>query len=394
MASSLYLGSPGAGKTFGVNRYVIKPALEKKQRVVTNIPLVAAAWNDHLGFNTDGLIRLVTSDEINAPNFWFTAEGVGSTITQPGDCIVIDECHEFYGTDRKIKSDSEVFRAVRLQRKYTGGEGNFSTDIVFVTQSYNDITRSLREVCESMFYMQKLKQVGQLDTYRVDIFSDCRQSPTRARPINQKFGKYEPEYYALYNSYSTGVGGFAAETPGAESEGDERLNIWNSRMFFGLLTMKQAKYIGMGITTVAILVGLWLFSSLIFKSKEPPKVDIKPPASAVASAPSAPAALPTVSMPNQPNTAQLPVASSPAPIPPVVDDIKKDESSEYRLVGIYRFNGLPVAAIVDSAGKYRYLMDFDLIQSGPATYIKHKGKIIAPWTGPGEGLVKKMEKSL
>lgn len=371
MASSLYIGPPGVGKTTALVRYVILPALERGQRVVTNVPLVQPALEAHLKVSLDGLIRLVTSEEIKSPAFWFTAQGVGETITQPGDVICVDECHEFYGADQKIKSDAEVFRAVRLQRKYTGGKDNFSTSIVFATQLFGDMSRSLREVCDSMYYMQKLTVVGKPDSYRVDIFSDCRKSPTRATPVNSLFGTYDPAYFALYNSYSTGVGGFSSSSPGVETVTDGRLNFWDQPIGWGPFKVKM-RTARRGAIIFGVLMLFSLFGVFSYAVKSAMRT-----ATGGAPLEAAEAPAPLLDGPSSPVARATPV-----PVLPPEDDLRKDESREYRLVGLYSIGALPVAVIADREGTYRYLaQSFDLVRAGPASHIVFRGKIIAPWTG-------------
>lgn len=376
MSSTLYVGSPGAGKTFGVTRYSIVPALDRGQRVVTNIPLREAALVDHLGKNLDGLIVLVNDEQILSPHFWFTAEGVGETITKPGDLIVIDEAHAYYGPDKKIKSDNEVFRAVRFQRKYAGGTGNFSTNIVFVTQLYSDITKSLREVCDSMYSMQKLVMVGKPDSYRVDIYADARQAPTRAKPINAQFGNYDPVYYTLYDSYSAGVGGFVSAGPGAEQVVDDRINIWNSPIGWGpfKVSLKKAKWI-------AVVSGVVLFSGLGYTFYSIVSRPVVPTAETVEAV----------------TSAATPTASGSVPAQPDLSTQAPSDSNDLRLVGFYSFGQATVAVVVDDTGAYRYLTpgtdpetSFELVSAGPATHIRYKGRIVAPWTGPRPSVLSRM----
>lgn len=395
MSSSLYLGVPGAGKSFGIVRYVIVPALERGQRVITNIPLVEPALCDHLGKNLDGLIKLVSADDIRSPNFWFTAEGIGDTITRGGDCVVIDECHEFYGPDQKIKSDHEVFRAIRLQRKYTGGSGNFSTDIVFATQDYSDVCKSLRNVCGSMYYMQKLLVVGKPDTYRVDVYADCRKTPERGRPVNAMFGNYDPQFFPLYNSYSAGVGAFSSNAPGVEVITDDRLNVWNSKISIGpfKLTVKQAKYSAIALAALSSIIFIWVFVGYLTKPVVPSAPAAAPGAAPALAPGAASSSVPTAA----PGSSQgsTPSASLSKAIP--------NESDEFRLVGFYELGASTYAVIADAKGKYRYLQsgafsdtDFQLVHAGPATHIKFKGQVIAAWTGPApiQGVSNtKMEKS-
>lgn len=382
MSSSLYLGTPGAGKTFGVVRYVILPALDRGQRVVTNIPLNELALVDHLRKNLDGLIVLVDEDQIRAPNFWFTTEGLGETTTKGGDLIVIDECHAFYGSDQKIKSDHEVFRAVRLQRKFAGGSGNFSTNIVFVTQDFRDVTTSLRAVCDSMYFMQKLVVVGKPNTFRVDVYGDCRKSPERGTVVSTMRGEYDPVYYGLYNSYSTGVGGLSSDQAGVELVTDDRLNVWNNSVFsFGRfsLSLRHAKWAGIVGTVITLLLSGILFYNVL--SRPSPTVTGKvPPAAVATEGVEAPPAASAASAPVKTSSLSKPAPERPSGLP--------DESTEFRLVGFYSLGVNKFAVIADRSGKYRYLQaggfsetDFVLVQAGPATHIKLGGQVIAPWTG-------------
>lgn len=368
--SALYLGPPGVGKSLSLVRYVALAAIMRGQRVLTNIPLVELAFAQRLKSDVSGLIRLVTSQEIQAPNFWFCAEGVGETISKGGDCIIIDEAHEFYGSDKKIKSDDEVFRAIRFQRKYTGGPGNWSTSISFASQVYEDFSPQIRNVCDSMYFMQKLTVVGAPDSYRVDIYSDARKTPSRGKPVNQLFGKYDDEYYCLYNSYATGVGGFSSTAPGTETINDDRLNIWNRRFGWGPISinMRQAKYLGIAFVVAVFSVAGYTLYRSVTKTKA---TIVKAPLSSAAPADHA----------GLPSTTPRAAGTSPAS-PPVIDDFRKDEASDYRLIGFYTFNALTVAVIADRSGVYRYLSsDFEIVSAGPASHIKYKGKVIAAWTG-------------
>jgi zona occludens toxin len=366
--SSLYLGPPGVGKTLSLVRYVILPAIERGQRVVTNIPLIELAFAFRLKCDVSGLIVLVSADQIRAPNFLFSAQNVGPTTTAGGDVIVIDEAHEFYGSDKKIKSDDEIFRAIRLQRKYTGGAGNWSTQLIFASQSYNDFSRQIREVCDSMYFMQKLTVIGKPDSYRVDIYADARSSPTRGKPINQLYGTYDSEYFDLYNSYSTGVGGFSSASPGVEAVTDQRLNIWNRRIGFGRFSvnMKQARNILVVLVVLFFLWAAYVVYSTIAKSKPAPAVSASTASTSITASPAVTPGTPTAPVP-----AQAPV-----------DEIRKDESSEYRLIGFYSFNNTAIAVVADRSGVYRYISSgFQTVTAGPASHIKYKGKVIAAWTG-------------
>lgn len=384
-SSTLIVGAPGAGKTSNVVQHGILPAIKAGQRVTTNVPLFPAEIAAHLGLDEAAvrlLINLVTNDDIRKPNFWFCEHDAGPTISQPGDFIVIDEVHAVYPSDdRAIKLDSPVCRAARYRRKYAGGTGNFSTSIQLLSQSYNDLHKKVREACDSLYFIQKLSMVGENHKFRIDVFSDVRQPPQRQTPVQSLFAPYDPAVLQCYDSYSVGVGGFVSGAVGVEEVRDERLDYWSGRVFFGLLTRRKAKFVGIGFAVVGFLAGAYMFASALSSAAHPPApaAAVAPvPASAAADASAAPAGVPGA-VP----AAAAPVSSAPAkPAALFADD------SEYRLAGLLRFNGTPVAVVV-SNGSYRYLpaTQFELVEAGPARYIKYNGKIIAPWTGSGGGLL-------
>lgn len=375
-SSTLIVGAPGAGKTSNVVQHGIMPAIKSGQRVTTNIPLFPAEIAAYLKMDEADvrlLCNLVTNDDIRKPNFWFCEHDAGPTVSLPGDFIVIDEVHAVYPSDdRSIKLDSPVCRAARYRRKYAGGAGNFSTSIQLLSQSYNDLHKKVREACDSMYYLQKLAMVGEAHKFRIDIFSDVRQPPQRQQPIQSLFAPYDERVMECYDSYSVGVGGFASGAVGVEEIRDERVNFWHGRMFFNLLTRRQAMYAAIGVCVVGFLVGGFVFVSSISKSTK----SALPVAVSGAAAPAAPGApVPPGSAP----PAKLAAAEKPALF---ADD------SDYRLAGLLQFNGSPVAVVV-SNGSYRYIpaTQFELFEAGPSRYIKYNGKIIAPWTGSGGGVL-------
>ena len=382
MPGVIFTGSMGAGKTIGVLEHLILPALNRGQRVVTDIPLYIDKIAEYLAlhhpnskFNLD-LIKLVSEDEIRQPNFWFTQTQYGETITQPGDLIIIDEAYRFYGTSNKINEQSDVNLALRLSRKAVGGIGNFSTEIVFVTQDYGDLSRVLRNVCNSLMYMRKLDFVGRPKEYRVDVFADTRKAPERQRPISSSERPYNSAMYELYNSFVGGVGlDIGSGFKGDDSQLDERINIYNQPLtLFGFevpLTLGKAKKYAIIALVFIVLFGAWFFTHLITSVKD----SISPGSNA--SLASAPGALPS--------SLYVPGSNPALAQAPTLDKIKSKENNAYRLAGFYTFNGLKLAVISDTEGALRYISDYTEVIAGPGSYIVYDGKIIARWTGKAIG---------
>lgn len=376
MAGSLYSGNMGAGKTYGAVRFGIIPALQRRQRVVTNIPCNIEKIQAHLGFNIDGLIVVVSNEDVEAPGFWYS-EDYTNSIVQPGDFVIIDEAWQFFGTDKRLKTDHPAFSYLRLHRKFTDPTSGFSSEVWYVTQDYNDISRSFRSVCDFHLFMEKLKVVGKPDEFRVDYFSNCRVSPQRQQPFKQQFYKYDPAYFELYHSYASSSTSINADQAGGvEIQADDRMNYWNQRMFFGLLSLRHAMIASGVVASVAISYLIYFFASLLFNSQDavqsPKTPDLPPVVEGPAVAP------PFTSPDSTPSQSERPL-----------------ESAEYRLVGLYRFDGLPMAVVTDRSGAYRYLspFEFEQVWAGPLFYIRHKDRVIAPWTGPQQSLLQKMETS-
>lgn len=379
-SSTLIVGAPGAGKTSNEVEHGILNALKQGQRVVANIPLIQEACVAYLdGMNLDGLIVQVTDQQIKQPNFWFCAEGVGPTITQAGDYIAIDEAHGvFPSDDRTIKLESEVCRAVRLRRKYVGGSKNFSTTIHFLSQSYRDLHPKIREVCDSMYYIQKMVMVGRPDQYRIDVYSNARKSPERASPDSQYFASYDPKVHTCYDSYSVGVGGYAAAAIGQEEVHDKRLNFWEGKIGIGPLQIsrKNAKRSAFVLVALSLVALFFVGYRVVVKANKP--VEVKRPVLAQdsASVPPGGGVAPALSGlgPQAPAT--------PAETP--LDNLRKNESRDFRLVGLYDMGGRAIAVLVDRAGRYRTLAHgFSVVEAGPTVrYVTVGDTVYAPWTGP------------
>lgn len=373
MAGSLYSGNMGAGKTYGAVRFGVIPSLQRRQRVVTNIPCNLEKIQEFLGFNIDGLLLVVSNERIEQPGFWY-ADDCPNAVVQPGDFVIIDEAWQFFGSDKKLKTDHPAFSYLRLHRKFTDPVSGFSSEVWYVSQDYNDISRSFRSVCDFHLFMEKLKVVGKPDEFRVDYFANCRVAPTRQNPFKQQFYKYDPIYFELYHSYASSSTTINAEQAGGvEVQADDRMNYWNQKMFFGLLGIRQAMYLAYVVAALGIGFLLYFFASLFLNRHDPTALN-KFPASLGSD--SAPATTPAPAVP-----AGLPLAAA-APAAAVSE--RAGESTDYRLVGLYRFDGRPMAVVTDRSGAYRYLspFEFEQIWAGPVFYIKFKEKIIAPWTGP------------
>lgn len=379
MAGSLYTGNMGAGKTYGATRFGIVPALKRGQRVVTNIPVNVEKLTDYLGFNIDGLLVVVTNEQVEAPGFWYS-DACPNAIVQPGDMVIIDEAWQFFGSDKKLKSDHPAFEYLRLHRKYTHPESGFASEVWYVTQDYNDISRSFRSVCDFHLFMEKLKVVGKPDEFRVDYFANCRVAPNRQQPFKQQFYKYDPVFFDLYHSYaasSTSISDDKAE--GVEVQADDRMNYWNQKVLFGLLGLKQAMWLAYAVAALGIGFLLYYFASLYLHRNDPTFLTKSVIPGSVSSAPGLPVAAPASA-----SAASVPPPGTPGAAAAPAPSERAGESSEYRLVGLYRFNGRPMAVVADTKGAYRYLspFEFEELWTGPVHYIKYKDKVIAPWTGP------------
>lgn len=370
MALSIYMGNPGAGKTYTAISLGVVPALKLKRRVVTNIAGIKLdKLAELVGFDVSEYLVQVTDDQVASEEFYLDVLSPESpSIVKPGDLVILDECWQWFRSGTKISE--RTFAYFRKHRHFIHPETSVSSDIWLLTQSFDDIQRSVRSIADFCVTMTKLKMVGKNNQFRVDFYAGG-SSVSRRAPFNQAFHFYESQYFDCYSSYSGGGG-----ESGVESETDDRTNFWNKKFFFGLLRAKEAIWVVLLVALLGLGGGIFVLQSMTKHVTDGSKTQ---------KTVSAPNPLAPVTSVNTASASSVPGSSLSQPVSaqPVQDPLVASDNANFRLIGVYQFNSLPVAVISDASGVYRYVLDFQYVHAGPASHVVVNGKKIAFWTGGG-----------
>lgn len=203
MAIEAYTGMPGDGKTYEVVKSVILPALQRGQRVVTNIRgLNAELIGKHLGI-PEGRIRALIKefhiDDAFGPTgvkseFFPTEGGNEDGILEWGAYNVIDEAHFVFGTGMKFCNRGKYFMR---QHRHENVDDQ-STQIVVITQSIDDLTSSVKNVVRATTRCIKKTMYGRHKSYYCRKFNGATETPSKQ--LNETSHKYEEPYISMYQT--------------------------------------------------------------------------------------------------------------------------------------------------------------------------------------------------
>ncbi|EDK4040417.1 zonular occludens toxin [Salmonella enterica subsp. enterica serovar Newport] len=206
MAITAYIGTPGSGKSYEIVRSVIIPAICAGRRIVTNI--YGLSYENIIEYCekrkllkddiSAGEIIVVENKRITEPDFFPVKENQAKSLCQPGDLVILDECHRFFSTDRSLSSDARIFAAEH--RHYADPETGFTCDLILVNQALSTLPRFLKERVEQTFRMKKLNALaGFGNKYRVDVFDGVKL--TKGTRITYYVESYKKEIFPLYKSH-------------------------------------------------------------------------------------------------------------------------------------------------------------------------------------------------
>ncbi|CAD6122426.1 zonular occludens toxin [Escherichia coli] len=204
MAITAYIGVPGSGKSYEVVKSVIVPAVASGRRIVSNIyglnydAIVQYCYKNKLIKDdvSPGEIIHVENARVIAPDFYPVKGNQDKSLCQPGDLIILDECHRFFTTDKALSSDARIFAAEH--RHYADEKTGQTCDLVLINQALTTLPRFLRERIEQTFRMKKLIGLSH-KSYRVDIFDGSRT--TKATHISNYVCRYSKDIFPLYSSH-------------------------------------------------------------------------------------------------------------------------------------------------------------------------------------------------
>jgi zona occludens toxin len=225
MALSAYTGLPGSGKSYGVVKHVIIPALTQGREVWTNIPLnnnelVESGLSDNLP------IAFEIKDIQDNPD-WF------QTILPKGVLFILDECQLLWPSGLKQTTANALHLEFLTKHRHMVGEDKKSTEIILLTQRLTLIANFCRGLVEKTLVTTNLAVIGRPKSYRIDIYAGAaNDKPSKANVLRSTVGNYEPETYKFYQSHTESEYG-----AGDEKRMDDRISIFGSWKFKGMLVL-------------------------------------------------------------------------------------------------------------------------------------------------------------
>lgn len=348
MATKLYVGINGSGKSYEVVTVVILNALRAGRRVVSNIAglnftaMRTMLLTQAVDLDEIGSIVIVSNEQVLQDNFFRTDNDAADfeTFIKAGDLLVLDEIWRFW-TNRDTSVTERQLNYFRMHRHFVHAISGLTCENVLITQLATDVPPKIRGVIEQTFKMTKLTSLGFEKRYRVDIYAGT-DTQKRVDPIQSLQRKYNPRFFNFYTSHSQNKSGVKAE----EQSVDKRGNILKK----GLIAF------GIPFSIVFICLAFWF----VYRFFHPSSINGKP-VNPVAAAPVA---------------GQLPVSGVPV-------NHEFDSSDDYKVIGRYFLNGNTVYTLKRTSNSMlRYVLIKDPKIVGQTIEIKlPNGQTVTTYSG-------------
>lgn len=196
MSIIAYTGLPGSGKSYSVVKHQILPALKLGRTVVTNVPLNQKAIREDV---RSGTIIEFDVEKVQAEPHLIDEYAV------PGCVLVLDELWRLFPAGEKVNHVPEPFKSLLAEHRHRVDAEGRSMQIVFVTQSVNQIGAFARQLVEQTIITTKLTDVGLSGRYRVDVYRQA-MPVERAHVQNAirsiQAQKYDKRIFAYYTSHT------------------------------------------------------------------------------------------------------------------------------------------------------------------------------------------------
>ncbi len=265
MSITAYTGLPGSGKSYGVMKNVLAPALKKSGQLIsegkpgiqvcTNIPTNKEACMERFGCVVDEIDIL----EVLEPEFSWDERLEG------GSLLVLDEIWRLWPAGMQASKAREIDKELLAMHRHKVGENGRSMEIVLVTQDLGQISAFARQLVEYTYHARKLDNVGMPDRFNVNVYQGAvtGSAPPDSKKIKSiKAEKYDPQYFELYSSHTQGDG-----TAGTEEKMDKRNNA---------LTGAFAKVI-LVVLAVGIAGVLYVFNGIFDSDAEAASTALETP---------------------------------------------------------------------------------------------------------------------
>ncbi len=220
MAMSFIYGDPGAGKTHGMVKYELLPAIKSGRSVFTNIN----------GLGEESCLRQIskmtgkTFDEVISLITFFPCEGMvfignpslGRSISigkdlmrlvrlgnedtgAMGDLIILDESSDPELFDASNKLTPEMWIFFKKHRHY-------QVDIILMGHHPTDVIRKVQRLSGRFTYYRKLDGVSK-NMFSYEIWLNGYSAASRGRMVKTAREKYDSDIFKCYKSTMIGEGG-------------------------------------------------------------------------------------------------------------------------------------------------------------------------------------------
>ena len=238
MAITAYSGLMGHGKSYGVVKHVILPAIKDGRTVFTNIPLDNELFIKDFG---NAPVHFELSEIKDSDDWW-------NETLPSGALLVIDEVWRLWPAGQRANQIPECDRSFLAEHRHRVGDDGKSTEIVLVTQDLAQLASFAKNLVETTYRVVKMNKLGRSDMYRVDIFDGPvtgPRPPLKNRIREQHGGKYKQEIYQYYSSHTQSETGEA----GDETQTDDRFNIFKGSgpkiMIMSVLVLSLLAFLGL-----------------------------------------------------------------------------------------------------------------------------------------------------
>lgn len=212
------VGRPGGGKSYEAVVYHVFPALEKRRKIITNLPLNVDLFAATFGEEIRDLIVVIDGKlgdfgSTNRPfssirhydDDWRNKQG-------QGPLYLIDEAHMVLpsrGCDVKILEWYSMHRHLGI-------------DIILITQNLRKINRDIKDMIELTYSCQKNTALGSPNTYTQKV-----RTGAGTEVVNTSLRKYEKQYFKYYQSHTS------SNKAVQEAYASDVRPIWKNWTFYG-----------------------------------------------------------------------------------------------------------------------------------------------------------------
>ncbi len=204
-------GLPRSGKSYHAMETEVVKAAKSGRRILCSIDGVnPTAISLVVGREVDYV--QVTDEQWRDPDSYpyfddRTQEIIPGTLVEPGDLIVMDEFHAVWKASDRVSDQlhPRIEQFFRRHGKYVSKETRKSIRIVLITHSPSDVHPFIRAIVDATTNTIAARNLGMATRYRYITYSRD-QHVISAKIDGPKYGKYRPEIYNLYQSFSGEAG--------------------------------------------------------------------------------------------------------------------------------------------------------------------------------------------